>query len=124
MTVDREIGRSDFFIDLLFYHLKLRCFVVIDLKAEAFEPEFAGKMNFYLAAVDELLRHLDDQPSIGLIICKTEDQVVAEYALRNSATPIGIAEYKIAESLPPDLEDSLPMIEELESELGKATDDE
>jgi predicted nuclease of restriction endonuclease-like (RecB) superfamily len=119
-----EIGGSDFFVDLLFYHLKLRCFVVIDLKAKAFEPEFAGKMNFYLAAVDELLRHPDDQPSIGLIICKTKDQVVAEYALRNSATPIGIAEYKIAESLPPDLKDSLPTIEELESALGKATDDE
>jgi predicted nuclease of restriction endonuclease-like (RecB) superfamily len=119
-----EIGGSDFFVDLLFYHLKLRCFVVIDLKAKAFEPEFAGKMNFYLAAVDELLRHLDDQPSIGLIICKNKDQVVAEYALRNSATPIGIAEYKVAESLPPDLRGSLPTIEELESELGKATDDE
>lgn len=95
---------------------------MIDLKAKDFEPEFAGKMNFYLAAVDELLRHPDDQPSIGLIICKTKDQVVAEYALRNSATSIGIAEYKIAESLPPDLKGSLPTIEELESELGKATD--
>jgi predicted nuclease of restriction endonuclease-like (RecB) superfamily len=119
-----EIGGSDFFLDLLFYHLKLRCFVVIDLKTKAFEPEFAGKMNFYLAGVDELLRHPDDQPSIGLIICKTKDQVVAEYALRNSATPIGIAEYKIAESLPADLKGSLPTIEELESELGKATDGE
>jgi predicted nuclease of restriction endonuclease-like (RecB) superfamily len=119
-----EIGGSDYFVDLLFYHLKLRCFVVIDLKAKAFEPEFAGKMNFYLAAVDELLRHPDDQPSIGLIICKTKDRVVAEYALRNSATPIGIAEYKIAESLPPDLKDSLPTIEELENELRMARDDE
>jgi hypothetical protein len=103
----------------LFYHLKLRCFVIVDLKAKAFEPEFAGKMNFYLAAVDNLLRHPDDQPSIGLIICKTKDQVVAEYALRNSTTPIGISEYKLAESLPADLKDSLPTIEELENELGK-----
>ena len=117
-----EIGGSDFFIDLLFYHLKLRCFVVIDLKAKAFEPAFAGKMNFYLATVDDLLRHPDDQPSIGLIICKTKDQVVAEYALRNSNTPIGISEYKLAESLPADLKSSLPTIEELEDELRRSTD--
>lgn len=113
------MGGSDFFIDLLFYHLKFRCFVVVDLKAKAFEPEFAGKMNFYLAAVDDLLRHADDQPSIGLIICKTKDQVVAEYALRNSTTPIGISEYKLTESLPSGLKGSLPTIEELESELGR-----
>jgi len=119
-----EVGDSDFFIDLLFYHLKLRCYIVIDLKATAFQPEFAGKMNFYLAAVDDLVRHPDDQPSIGLIICKNKDQVVAEYALRNSTTPIGIAEYKLAESLPADLKGSLPTIAELESELGKATDGE
>lgn len=114
-----DVGGSDFFIDLLFYHLKLRCFVVIDLKAKAFEPEFVGKMNFYLAAVDDLLRHSDDQPSIGLIICKTKDQIVAEYALRNTTTPIGISEYKLSESLPADLKGSLPTIEELENELGK-----
>jgi len=119
-----EVGDSDFFIDLLFYHLKLRCYIVVDLKAAAFQPEFTGKMNFYLAAVDDLLRHPDDQPSIGLIICKTKDQVVAEYALRNSTTPIGIAEYKLAESLPVNLKGSLPTIAELESELGKATDGE
>lgn len=114
-----EVGGSDFYIDLLFYHLKLRCFVVVDLKAKAFEPEFAGKMNFYLAAVDDLLRHADDQPNIGLIICKTKDQILAEYALRNSTTPIGISEYRVAESLPRDLKGSLPTIEELENELGK-----
>ena len=119
-----DVGGSDFFIDLLFYHLKLRCFVVIDLKAKAFQPEFVGKMNFYLAAVDDLLRHADDKPSIGLIICKTKDQVVAEYALRNTTTPIGISEYKLAESLPADLKGSLPTIEELESELGRAGDAE
>lgn len=94
-----NVGGSDFFIDLLFYHLKLRCFMVIDLKAKAFEPEFVGKMNFYLAPVDDLLRHPEDRPSIGLIICKTKDQVVAEYALRNTTTPIGISEYKLSESL-------------------------
>ena len=94
--------------------------MVIDLKAKAFEPEFVGKMNFYLAAVDDLLRHPDDRPSIGLIICKTKDQVVAEYALRNTMTPIGISEYKLSESLPADLKESLPTIEELKDELGKA----
>ena len=119
-----DVGGSDFFIDLLFYHLKLRCFVVVDLKAKAFEPEFAGKMNFYLAAVDDLLRHPDDKPSIGLIICKTKDQIVAEYALRNTTTPIGVSEYKLSEPLPTDLKGSLPTIEELESELGRTDDEE
>ena len=119
-----DVGGSDFFIDLLFYHLKLRCYVVIELKAKAFEPEFVGKMNFYLAAVDDLLRHPDDKPSIGLIICKTKDQVVAEYASRNTTTPIGISEYKLAESLPADLKGSLPTIVELESELGRPADEE
>ncbi len=114
-----DVGGNDFFIDLLFYHLKLRCFVVIDLKAKAFEPEFVGKMNFYLAAVDDLLRHPEDRPSIGLIICKMKDQIVAEYALRNTITPIGISEYKLSESLPTDLQGSLPTIEELENELGR-----
>lgn len=119
-----EVGGSDFLIDLLFFHLKLRCFVVVDLKAKEFEPEFAGKMNFYLAAVDDLLRHPDDRPSIGLIICKTKNQIIAEYALRNSTTPIGISEYRLAESLPTDLKVSLPSIEELENELGRAHDGE
>ena len=114
-----EVGESDFFIDLLFYHLKLRCFVVIDLKATAFQPEFAGKMNFYLAAVDDLLKHKDDQPSIGLIICKTKDRIIAEYALRNTNAPIGISEYRLAEALPASLEGILPTVEELEAELGK-----
>jgi predicted nuclease of restriction endonuclease-like (RecB) superfamily len=113
-----DVGGTDFFIDLLFYHLKLRCFVVIDLKARAFEPEFVGKMNFYLSAVDDLLRHSDDKPSIGLVICKTKDEIVAEYALRNTTTPIGISEYKLSESLPADLKGNLPTIEELENELG------
>jgi predicted nuclease of restriction endonuclease-like (RecB) superfamily len=119
-----EVGGSDFFIDLLFYHLKLRCFVVVDLKAKEFEPEFAGKMNFYLAAIDDLLRHPEDRPSIGLIICKTKNQIIAEYALRNSTTPIGISAYRLAEFLPADLKGSLPTVEELENELGRANDAE
>src|SRR5439155_22548401 len=80
-NVHLEVGDSDFYIDLLFYHLRLRAYLVIDLKMTAFQPEFAGKMNFYLSAVDDLLRHPDDKPSIGLILCKTKDQAVAEYAL-------------------------------------------
>ncbi len=115
-----NVGGEEFRIDLLFYHLKLRCYVVIDLKAVAFQPEFAGKMNFYLSAVNNRLRHPDDQPSIGLILCKTKNQIVAEYALEDYSKPIGISEYHIAESLPEKLKGSLPTVEELESELGSA----
>jgi len=116
-----RVGKDEFFIDLLFYHLKLRAYVVVDLKMRAFEPEFAGKMNFYLSAVDDLLRHADDQPSIGLILCKTRERFVAEYALRDINKPIGISEYRLAESLPEKLKGSLPTIEELEKELGAAS---
>jgi predicted nuclease of restriction endonuclease-like (RecB) superfamily len=115
------VGTQEFFVDLLFYHVKLRAYVVIDLKMTAFEPEFAGKMNFYLSAVDDLLRHPDDQPSIGIILCKTRERFVAEYALRDINKPIGISEYRLAESLPETLQGSLPTIEELETELGTAT---
>lgn len=114
-----EIGGEDFRIDLLFYHLKLRCFVVIDLKATAFRPEYAGKMNFYLSAVDDLLRHSGDQPSIGIIICKSKNAVVAEYALRDTAKPIGVSQYQLMEALPESLKGNLPTIEELEAELGQ-----
>jgi len=116
------VGNEEFFIDLLFYHLKLRAFVVVDLKMRAFEPEFAGKMNFYLSAVNDLLRHPDDQPSIGIILCKTRERFVAEYALRDINKPIGISEYRLAESLPEKLQGSLPTIEELENELGAASE--
>jgi predicted nuclease of restriction endonuclease-like (RecB) superfamily len=106
------VGNEEFYIDLLFYHLKLRAYVVVDLKRKAFEPEFAGKMNFYLSAVNDLLRHPDDQPSIGIILCKTRERFVAEYALRDINKPIGISEYRLAESLPEKLQGSLPTIEE------------
>jgi len=112
-----EVGGEDFKIDLLFYHLKLRCFVVIDLKIGTFKPEYTGKMNFYLSAVDDLLRHPDDQPSIGIILCKSKNAIVAEYALRDTAKPIGISEYRVTESLPANLKSNLPTIEELEAEL-------
>ena len=113
-----EIDEQDFYIDLLFYHLRLRCYVVIELKAVKFKPEFAGKMNFYLAAVDDLLRHPDDAPSIGIILCKTKRRLMVEYALRNVNTPIGVAEYQLLEALPEQLQGSLPTIEDLESELN------
>jgi len=112
-----EVGGEDFRIDLLFYHLKLRCFIVIDLKMGAFRPEDAGKMNFYLSAVDDLLRHPDDQPSIGLVLCKAKNGVVAEYALRDMSKPLGISEFRYLEALPEDLKGTLPSIEELEAEL-------
>ncbi len=116
-----EVGGEDFFVDLLFYHLKLRCYVVIELKTTAFKPEYAGKMNFYLSAVDDLLRHPDDKPSIGIILCKAKNRVVAEYALRDVAKPVGVSSYitKLVESLPPSLQDDLPDPEGEEAELTK-----
>ena len=111
-----EVG-EDFYLDLLFYHLKLRCFVVIDLKMTAFKPEYAGKMNFYLSAVDDLMRHPQDEPSIGILLCKSRNEVIVEYALRDVSKPLGVAEYRLAEALPERLEGSLPSVEELEAEL-------
>lgn len=117
--VHLEVGGEDFYVDLLFYHLKLRAYVVIDLKMKVFKPEYAGKMNFYLSAVDDLLRHPDDKPSIGIILCKAKNKVVAEYALRDLTKPVGIASYvtKLVESLPKEFRGSLPSPKELEAEL-------
>jgi predicted nuclease of restriction endonuclease-like (RecB) superfamily len=115
-----EVGGEDFYLDLLFYHLRLRCFVVLDLKMTAFRPEDAGKMNFYLSAVDDLMRHPSDAPTIGLILCKSENKVVAEYALRDLNKPVGVSAYQITEALPEGLKGSLPTIEELEAELLRA----
>ncbi len=114
-----EIGEQDFYIDLLFYHLKLRCFVVIDLKTGEFKPEFAGKMNFYLSAVDDLLKHEKDEPSLGLILCKSKNKLIAEYALRDLKKPIGVSEMLILQALPENLKGSLPTIEELEKGLSE-----
>ena len=113
-----EVGDDDFFIDLLFYHLKLRCYVVIELKAGAFKPEHAGQLNFYLSAVDSQIKSEQDAPTIGLLLCRSKNRVVAEYALRDSNKPIGVAEYQLIESLPADLQTSLPSIEQIERELG------
>ena len=118
-----EVGDDDFYMDLLFYHLKLRAYVVIELKTVKFQPEFAGKMNFYLSAVDNLLRHPDDQPSIGLILCKSKNGVVAEYALRDMKKPIGVAEHQLTEALPKPLQGQLPTVEQLEAELRSADSD-
>jgi predicted nuclease of restriction endonuclease-like (RecB) superfamily len=114
------VDGKDYYIDLLFYHLKLRAFAVIDLKVEEFKPEFAGKMSFYLSAVDDLLRHPDDQSSIGIILCKSRGKVTVEYALRDTHKPIGVSEYRLTDALPQELKPSLPTIEELEAELRTA----
>ncbi len=111
-----EVGGDDFYIDLLFYHLKLRCYIVIDLKVTDFKPEYSGKMSFYVSAIDDLLRHPDDKPTIGIILCKSRNQAVAEYALRDVNKPIAVSQYK--HELPESLQGVLPSIESLEAELA------
>jgi len=114
-----EADGKDFFIDLLFYHIKLRCYVAIELKAGEFKPEFAGQINFYLTALDETVKTKTDNPSIGLILCKTRSKVIAEWSLRKMNAPIGISEYKLTSTVPNKLKPSLPSIEEIEMELSK-----
>lgn len=115
--VPLEVGGQGFYLDLLFYHMKLRCFVVIELKTGEFKPEYAGKMNFYLSAVDDRLRHPDDEPSIGIILCKSKSRVIVEYTLRDTSKPIGVSAYQLTRSLPEEMKGSLPTIEELVAEL-------
>ena len=117
-----EVGGDDFFIGLLFYHLKLRCYVVIELKAGAFKPEHLGQLGFYLTAVDRQVKDPQDGPTIGLLLCKSKNKVVAEYALRDTSRPMGVAEYQLVESLPETLQTSMPTIEQLETELGRPHD--
>ncbi len=118
--VPLSVGDEDDYLDLLFYHLNLRCFIVIDLKMRKFTPEDAGKMNYYLSAVDDLMKHPTDAPSMGLILCKSRDRIKAEYALRDITKPIGVAEWQttLVKSLPEKLKGSLPTIEQLEAEFG------
>jgi predicted nuclease of restriction endonuclease-like (RecB) superfamily len=116
-----EVGGQEFRIDLLFYHVRLRAYVVVELKAQDFRPEFSGKMNFYLSAIDDTLRHPDDQASIGIILCKSKNKVVAEYALRDLGKPVGISQYRFTEGLPKRLQQSLPSVEQLEAELKDRT---
>ena len=117
-----DVGGDEFFIDLLFYHLKLRCYVVIELKGGKFKPEHLGQLGFYLTAVDRQVKSEHDNPTIGLLLCKSKNKIVAEYALGDKSQPMGIAEYKLLESLPVELQTSLPSIEQIEREL--AGDDE
>ncbi len=111
------VGEDDYYIDLLFYHLRLRCFIAIDLKKGKFKPEYAGKMNFYLSVIDDKLKHSSDAPSIGMILCQDRNKVVAEYALRGMTKPIGVSEYELTRALPESLKSSLPSIEAIEAEL-------
>jgi predicted nuclease of restriction endonuclease-like (RecB) superfamily len=115
-----EVGGDEFFIDLLLYHTRLKCHVVVELKGMAFKPEHAGQLNFYLAAVDAQIKAPDDKPTIGLLLCKTKNRLVAEYALSGISKPIGVAEYQLVRALPEPLDTHLPSIEEIEAELSSA----
>ena len=114
-----NVGSDEFFIDLLFYHLKLRCYVVIELKSDKFKPEHLGQLGFYLTAVDEQLRHPQDGQTIGLLLCKSKNEIVAEYALRDQNHPMGIAEFRLMQTLPSELAANLPSIEEIERGLSQ-----
>jgi predicted nuclease of restriction endonuclease-like (RecB) superfamily len=115
-----EVNCKTYKIDLLFYHIKLKCYVVIELKTGEFEPEFAGKLNFYLSAIDDILKNNSDNPSIGIILCRTRDKIEVEYALRDIGKPIGVSEFLIKE-IPIEIESELPTIEEIENELREMT---
>ncbi len=119
-----EVGNRDFRLDLLFYHLKLRSFVVVELKAVPFDPGFVGQLNLYLSAVDDLLKHPDDKPTVGLLLCKSKDKLVVEYALRGFQSPMGVAQWQtqLTETLPEEFKGSLPSIEEIEAELRDVED--
>ena len=114
-----EVGGQDFYMDMVFYNVKLRCYFVIELKNTAFKPEYSGKLNFYLSVVDDKLKHKDDNPSIGLILCRSKNKVVAEYSLRGMEKPMGLSEYKLPAQIADKLTAALPSIEELEKELSK-----
>ena len=114
-----NVGGDDFYIDLLFYNLNLRCYVVIELKTGEFKPEYAGQLNFYLSTVDGILKKETDNPSIGLLLCKSKNDLVAEYALKDMSKPIGVSEYKITSSLPEDLEKQLPSVEDIQKRIKK-----
>jgi predicted nuclease of restriction endonuclease-like (RecB) superfamily len=120
--VPLRVGNEDFYLDLLFYHIKLRCYFLIELKAVKFKPDFAGQINFYLSAIDDKMRQPQDNPTIGLILCRGKDNLIVEYALRNNSSPITVANFEtqIAQSLPDDLKGTLPTVEEIEAELGRS----
>ena len=115
-----NVGGEDFYLDLLFYNLKLRCYVVIELKTGDFKPEYAGKLNFYLTAVDNILKTEQDAPTIGLLLCKSKNDLIAEYALRDINKPIGVSEYRITDEIPEKFRQQLPSIEDLKNRIGKS----
>lgn len=119
-----EVDDSDYYIDLLFYHTKLKCYVVIELKNTRFIPEYAGKLNFYLSAVDSLVKADDDKPTIGILLCRDKKKIETEFALRDISKPMGVSEFTLTEALPDNLKGDLPTVEELESELEKRRLDE
>ena len=119
-----EVGGDEFFIDLLFYHLKLHCYVVVELKAAPFKPEYAGQLNFYLSAIDADVKAPEDNPTIGLLLCKEQNRTVAEYALRGIDKPMGVAEYQLVRAIPEPLASGLPTIEQIEAELQANADPE
>ena len=112
-----NVGGDDYYIDLLFYNVKLRCYVVIELKTGEFKPEYAGKLNFYLSAVDDMVKSESDNPSIGLLLCKSKNDLVAEYSLRDMSKPIGVSEYRITSSLPDELANNLPSVEDIQKRI-------
>lgn len=115
-----QVGERDFFLDLLFYHTRLHCYVVIELKVVDFEPEHAGKLNFYITAIDEQLKTANDKPTIGILLCKGKDKVVAEYSLKDIHKPMGVSEYEFTKALPDEFKTSLPTIEQIEAEFSEA----
>ncbi len=117
-----EVGETDYYLDLLFYHIKLKCYVVIELKNTKFIPEYAGKLNFYLSAVDSLVKSDTDQPTIGILLCRDKNNFETEFALRDINKPMGVSEFQLTEILPDELKSSLPSIEELENEFNKLKD--
>lgn len=112
-----EVSDKDYYLDLLFWNTRLRCYVVIELKNTDFKPEYAGKLNFYLSVVDDLLKHEDDNPSIGILLCKERDRLTAEYALKDINKPIGVSEYKLSDFVPEELADTLPSVEDIEKRI-------
>ena len=112
-----NVGVDDFYIDLLFYNLHLRCYVVVELKTGEFKPEYAGQLNFYLSAVDGILKKNVDNPSIGLLLCKSKNNLVAEYSLKDISKPIGVSEYKVTSNLTGELEKQLPSVEDIQNRI-------
>ena len=112
-----EVAGNDYYIDLLFYHVTLKCYVVVELKNRKFIPEYAGKLNFYLSAVDSLLKRDDDQPTIGLLLCRDKNNIEVEFALRDMNKPMGVSEYTLVEALPDNLKGAMPTVEEIENDL-------